>query len=184
MKVKILGLGGCGRNVLNALIDTGFHALDTVYIDTDTNSRFASKSANNLTLAPQTYRGLNTGGNPQRGRSAAEISKDEILASIGDAELIVLIAGLGGGCGTGAILVAADLVPKNAQAVAIVTTPAPFEPQWRKDIATDTAAKLSEILGTENVHIINITKTDLASVYPEADKLALNKIHEVLNSYC
>ena len=183
MKVKILGLGGCGRNVLNELIDSGFPGEYTAYLDTDTNALCASQSANNITLAKEIYRGLNTGGNPGRGRSAAEISKNEIRATMDKAELVILIAGLGGGCGTGAIPVVADLIRNDAKAVAIVTTPAQFEPQKRKDLATDTIATLIDKLGEKNVHIINIQYTNLATTYPNADKLVVDKINEVLKSY-
>ena len=154
MKIRIIGVGGCGRNAVNNLIDLGLYPESTVYVDTDTNSLPASHSHINLTIGASIARKIGTGTNIELGRAAAELSKAEIEEIVADADFVLLLAGLGGGVGTAVTPFIAELVPKTAKIYAVVTTPADYEPKKRKDLAEESLRRLIDLIGAENVRVV------------------------------
>ena len=154
MKIIIIGVGGCGRNSLNNLVDLGIYPECTVYVDTDTNSLPASKCHTNLTIGESLVGKIGTGANQELGRAAAELSKAEIEKMLEGADFVLIIAGLGAGVGSGATPFIAELVPKTAKLFAVVTTPADYEPKKRKDLANETLLRLYDVIGEENVRVV------------------------------
>ncbi len=178
MNCKVVGIGGAGRNILNALIASGFDRSCTLNIDTDINAKSASK-APFLQIGKNTCKGR---GSVQTcvGFMAAKESEDDIIAELCGAEVIVLVAGLGGGCGTGAIIYISKLaVDKNAKTFAFVTTPAEFEPKHRKDSADECVTSLHEILG-DNLKVISVatSMTGLRTLFDTSNKEIIRGINE------
>lgn len=179
MKYKVIGIGGAGRNILNALIASGFDRSCTLNIDTDINAKSASK-APFLQIGKDMCKGR---GSVKTciGLIAAKESEDYIISELCDAETIVLTAGLGGGCGTSVIKYISKLaLDKNVKTFAFVTIPAEFEPKHRKEIADACIASLRKIL-TNNIEVISIlTSTALSTVFDATDKEIVRRIQDRL----
>ena len=145
MEKLMIGVGGGGSNTVTRLFESMQHE-DMAVINSDASSLGLAKVARRLQIGHQTVRGLGCGGNPEVGRRAAEESVDAIRAFVQGAELVILVAGLGGGSGTGATPVIAR-VAREAGAVvaAIVSMPFAFEGRRR----TQQAEEALEVLVQE-----------------------------------
>lgn len=181
MKIKLIGIGGASRNILNAVIDSGFDATDAVYMDTDTNATFASKSGNFLQLGEAIFHGLGTGRDPQGGLVAAQFTEEAIIAVLKDCDFAILVAGLGGGVGSGATPYIAELAESyiEADVMAVVTIPSKIESERSKKNATVALNNLIELLG-EKVYLINIPDIQIGKMFDVADQVALTKIKTLI----
>lgn len=179
MKLKIVGIGGAGRNMINALLDDGLEPEIAVYLDTDINAVPAYKGENFVRLGE---RGIGTGSNPLIGLEAATLYKERIIEMIGQADMIVIIAGLAGGLGGGAINFIVDLLLNTGvtKVVAYVTTPAEIEGAKRKMQANSALANLRQVMDKENIHVIATVKSNPARMYELTDKLVVNEVMKLL----
>lgn len=126
--VKVLGLGGGGSNAVNRMIELGLAGVDFIAANTDRQALASSLAPRQIVLGPRVTRGLGTGGDPRIGASAAMESSRELAAALAGADMVFLTAGMGGGTGTGAAPVAAEIArEQGAVVVAIVTLPFSFE---------------------------------------------------------
>ena len=173
MNVKIIGIGGCGRNILNRLIDIGFDPDMVVYMDT-AREVGPFKSDNFVQLGKSIFKGLGTGNNPNGGRVAAEMTEGEIVEAMKGADTVILLAGLAGGTGGGAIPFIASLALDyiGAKTIAIVTMPpniitpiGAVEGKKSQERAEKALTNLREVLDEENIHVIP-TKGTLATNVP------------------
>ena len=178
---KILGIGGCGRNVLNALIGEGFDPENSFFMDTDINARSSVKSDNFVQLGKSIFKGLGTGNDPNNGRVAAELSEGEIVEAMKGADTIILIAGLAGGMGGGALPFIASLALDyiEAKTIAFVTMPAEIEGKGRRAKAEAALSNLCVTLGDENIHVINTAPGTIATMFDNTNKLVAEKIKEL-----
>jgi cell division protein FtsZ len=136
--IKVIGVGGGGSNAVNRMIAAGIRGVEFIAMNTDVQVLDRSESARKVQLGTSLTRGLGAGGDPEVGRAAAEESKNEIRKVLDGADMVFLTAGMGGGTGTGAAPVIADISREiGALAVAIVTRPFVFEGQRRKKLADD-----------------------------------------------
>lgn len=141
--LKVLGLGGGGCNAITRMIELGIRGVDYVAANTDHQALESSPAPVKIQLGPKFTRGLGAGGDPRVGEEAAKESARELAAALHGAEMVFLTAGMGGGTGTGAIPVAAEIVRSlGAVAIAIVTTPFSFEMGRRQKNAQEGLAKL------------------------------------------
>ena len=141
--IKVIGVGGGGSNAVNRMIEAGIRGVDFVAMNTDVQVLDRSTATRKIQLGTNLTRGLGAGGDPEIGRSAAEESKNEIRKTLDGADMVFLTAGMGGGTGTGAAPVIADIAREiGALAVAIVTKPFVFEGQRRKKLAEDGVTSL------------------------------------------
>ncbi len=141
--IKIFGLGGGGSNAVNRMIELGLEGVEFLAANTDAQALRLSLAPTKIQLGPRGTRGLGAGGQPAIGEAAAEESRDEIKAALQGADLVFLTAGMGGGTGTGAIAVAAEVAQSlGALTVAIVTTPFSFEASRRRQNAEHGLEKL------------------------------------------
>lgn len=178
---KILGIGGCGRNILNRLIDIGFDPDMVVYMDT-AREVGPFKSDNFVQLGKSIFKGLGTGNDPNGGRVAAEMTEGEIVEAMKGADTVILLAGLAGGAGAGAMPFIASLALDyiEAKTIAFATLPAQIEGKGRRAKAEAALSNLRAVLDDENIHVINTAPGTLATMFDNTDKLVAKKIKELL----
>ena len=115
-EVKIIGVGGGGSNAVNRMVETGVQGVEFIAVNTDGQALQMSTAMRKIPIGGRSARGLGAGGDPQPGERAAEISRDALTAAIEGADMVFLTAGLGGGTGTGAAPILADIA-RHARAL-------------------------------------------------------------------
>lgn len=131
--IKVIGVGGGGNNAVNQMAESGLEGVDLVAVNTDIQSLKKSLANEKLQIGMNTTRGLGTGGNPRIGEEAARQDKEKIVDLINGSELVFITACLGGGTGTGASPVIAQIAKEaGALTIGVVTKPFQFEGNKRK----------------------------------------------------
>ena len=144
-KIKVFGVGGAGCNAVNRMVDDEITDVDFYVTNTDSQVLRVSKAENKILLGKNTTGGLGCGGNPEIGRQAGEESIEEIKNAIGDADMVFIAAGEGGGTGTGAApIVAKCAKDMGALTIAVVTKPFMFEGVRRLKQAIDGLRELKK----------------------------------------
>ncbi len=149
-KIKVIGVGGAGCNAINSMISIAqIKGVDFVAINTDSQALLTCLSNIKVQIGDNLTRGLGSGGNPEIGRQAAEESKEKILEYLKDTDMVFITAGMGGGTGTGASSIIADIAKQQGiLTVAVVTKPFLFEGSRRMSNAEDGIANLREKVDT------------------------------------
>lgn len=144
--IKIIGVGGAGSNSLDRVVLDGMDKSDLIAANTDVQSLASSVAAVKVQLGRSITRGLGTGGDPERGFDSAEESADEIRASLAGARLVFVCAGLGGGTGSGAAPVIAQIAREmGALVIGFATIPFTFEGKRRAAQAQDALRRFHEV---------------------------------------
>lgn len=131
-KIKVFGVGGGGNNAVNRMIDEKIKGIEFISINTDRQALVTSKAENQIQIGEKLTRGLGAGADPEVGRKAAEESKEQIEELLQDTDMVFVTAGMGGGTGTGAAPVVAQLAKqKGILTVGVVTKPFGFEGKVR-----------------------------------------------------
>jgi cell division protein FtsZ len=144
-KIKVIGVGGGGGNAVNRLVISGLTGVQCIVSNTDLQALGKSPAEYKLQLGEKRTKGLGAGANPQVGYESAEESRDKIIEIIGDADMVFITAGMGGGTGTGAAPVVAQIARElGALTVGVVTKPFSFEGNRRMLAAQAGIAKLRE----------------------------------------
>ncbi|MCM1984391.1 cell division protein FtsZ [Lyngbya confervoides] len=131
-RIKVIGVGGGGGNAVNRMISSSLSGVEFWCINTDAQALTGSTSKNKLQVGQKLTRGLGAGGNPSIGQKAAEESRDELAASLADSDLVFITCGMGGGTGTGAAPIVAEIAKEmGALTVGVVTRPFTFEGRRR-----------------------------------------------------
>ncbi len=135
-RIKVVGVGGGGTNALTRMIEARIHGVEFIAINTDAQALHASGASVKIHIGKSLTRGLGAGMNPEIGRQAAHDTKEEISAALKGADMVFITTGLGGGTGSGAAPVIAELAREaGALAVGVVTKPFSFEGLARMKIA-------------------------------------------------
>ena len=159
--IKVIGVGGGGTNAVNRMIEAGLSGVDFLAMNTDRQVLNVALAPTKLGLGENLTRGLGAGGNPDVGRNAAEESKSEIKKAMDGADMVFITAGMGGGTGTGAAPVIAEIAKEiGALTVAVVTKPFNFEGPRRMRLAEE---------GVDNLK----SKVDTVIVVPNDKLLAV-----------
>ena len=147
--IKVVGVGGGGCNAVNRMVEAHIHGVEFVGINTDGQALMRCEAESRIRIGERLTRGLGVGGDPERGRQAAEESRDELKEALKGTDMVFITAGMGGGTGTGAAPVVAQ-VAKDAGAltVAVVTRPFSFEGARRKGNADGGVASLQQEVDT------------------------------------
>jgi cell division protein FtsZ len=162
--IKVVGLGGGGSNAINRMIELGLNGVDFIACNTDHQALTSSLASTQVALGPRTTRGLGAGGNSEIGEAAAQESARELADAMQGADMVFLTAGMGGGTGTGAIPIAAEIArSQGAIVVAIVTVPFTFEGRKRMLTAQHGLEKLRDACNT----LITIPNDRLLEVAPK-----------------
>lgn len=163
-KIKVIGVGGGGGNAVNRMIASSVSGVEFWSINTDAQSLTQTSATNRLQMGQKLTRGLGAGGNPAIGQKAAEESRDEIAAALENSDLVFITAGMGGGTGTGAAPIVAEVAKEvGALTVGVVTRPFSFEGRRRTSQAEEGIAALQSRVDT----LIIIPNDKLLSVVSE-----------------
>lgn len=148
-KIKVIGVGGGGGNAVNRMIASNIAGVEFWTINTDAQALTYSDANNRLQMGQKLTRGLGAGGNPAIGQKAAEESRDDIATALEGADLVFITAGMGGGTGTGAAPIVAEVAKEmGALTVGIVTRPFTFEGRRRSSQAEEGIAALQGSVDT------------------------------------
>lgn len=176
-KIKVLGVGGAGNNMVNSMINSGYDQVTYLVANTDAQALDVSKAIHKIQLGTRSTKGLGAGANPEVGRRAAEEDIDHIIETIGDADIVFLTGGMGGGTGSGALpVIARALKERDVLTIAVVTKPFIFEGKRRMKTAQDAIENLQKDVDT----LIVIPNQKLLEIAGE--ELSLIKAFELINS--
>jgi cell division protein FtsZ len=136
--IKVVGVGGGGGNAVNRMISSGLNGVEFISINTDAQALSFSQAEKRIAIGGKVTRGLGAGGNPTIGNKAAEESRDDIASAIEGADMVFITCGMGGGSGTGAAPIVAEIARQNnALTIGVVTRPFTFEGRRRWQQAED-----------------------------------------------
>lgn len=148
-QIKVIGVGGGGNNAVNRMIESGLKGVEFVVINTDAQALHLSKAENRIQIGAKLTRGLGAGANPEIGLKAAEESRNDIVAAIKGADMVFVTAGMGGGTGTGAAPIVAEVAKEmGALTVGVVTRPFIFEGRKRQNQAESGIAEIKSKVDT------------------------------------
>ncbi len=177
-KIKVVGVGGSGGAAINRMISSKIKGVDFSVINTDIQDLHSSKASNRLHIGKSITRGLGAGMNPEMGRKAAEEAQNEIRDLLKGADMVFITCGLGGGTGTGASPIVAEIARDlGALTIAIVTKPFAFEGAQRRVIADrgyeELISKVDTIIAIPNDRILQVVdkKTSLLDAFMMADEI-------------
>ena len=147
--IKVIGIGGAGGNTVNSIIAFGYQGFECIVANTDAQALELSQADVRIQIGVKSTKGLGTGANPEIGKRAAEEDLDKILDAIGEADIVFLAGGMGGGTGSGALpVIARALREKGVLAIAIVTKPFLFEGKRRSAVAEQAIETLKKEIDT------------------------------------
>ena len=176
--IKVIGVGGGGNNTVNRMIEHGVQGIDFIAVNTDTQALNLSKAEVKIQIGEKLARGLGAGANPEVGKKAAEESKEQIKDALQGADMVFVTAGMGGGTGTGAAPVIAQIARElGALTVGVVTRPFTFEGRKRSTQASGGVSAMKESVDTlivvPNDRLLEIVdkSTPMLEAFREADNV-------------
>ncbi|MGH7594987.1 MAG: cell division protein FtsZ, partial [bacterium] len=178
-RIKVVGVGGAGCNAVNRMIEAGLRGVDFVAMNTDVQALDSSKSTLRLQIGKTTTRGLGAGADPEIGRKAIEEDREAVADALEESDMVFVTCGMGGGTGTGAAPIVAEIAKDlGALTVGVVTKPFIFEGNKRIKRAEEGIIELKERVDT----LIVIPNQRLLSVVPKGTPLteAFRQADEVL----
>lgn len=185
-RICVIGVGGAGGNAVNNMIASSLTGVDFLAINTDAQHLSKTLTDNRLQIGVGLTGGLGCGANPDAGRLAAEESKDAILERIQDAHMVFITAGMGGGTGTGAAPVVADICYNaGILTVGVITKPFRFEGTHRMRLANEGISRLTEVVDTmivipnQNLFGLVDENTSLINSFALADDVLLAGVKSV-----
>ena len=185
VSIKVVGVGGGGCNAINRMIEYGVKGIEFIAANTDLQALNASPAEKKLQLGKNITKGQGAGANPETGRAAAEESREDIKKALEGADMVFVTCGLGGGTGTGASPIIAEIAQEiGALTVAIVTKPFKFEGKKRMDQAIIGLDELKQhvdtiiVIPNDNLRSI----IDKTTVFTDAFKSVDNVLHRGVQS--
>ncbi|HSO10888.1 MAG TPA: cell division protein FtsZ [Anaerolineales bacterium] len=180
-RIKVIGVGGGGSNAVNRMIDEGIQGVEFVVANTDAQALMLTKATTRVRLGDKLTRGLGAGGDPEIGRKAAEESSDELYSVLKGADMVFVTAGMGGGTGTGAAPVVAQIAKESgALTIGVVTRPFTFEGMRRMQSADMGIGKFKEhadtLIAIPNDRLLQIA--DKRASLQDAFRLADDVLHQ------
>jgi cell division protein FtsZ len=177
-KIKVVGVGGAGKNAVNHMIQNKVEDIDFISVNTDTQDLHHSMAPVKIHIGKNYTKGLGAGMDPEKGQRAAEETKEEIHEAIQGADMVFVTAGMGGGTGTGASpIVARTSKEQNILTVAVVTKPFHFEGRQKMQTAEKGLAELSKevdaMIVIPNDRILSLIdqKTSVKSAFSMSDEI-------------
>jgi len=185
-RIKVAGVGGSGSNAVDHMINSGVHGVDFIVVNCDVQDLHHNKAKNKIHIGKNLTHGLGAGMNPEIGRRAAEETKDEIQNALHGADLVFITCGLGGGTGTGASPIIAEIAKNQGSlSIAVVTKPFSFEGLQRAKIAEDGLERLTELVDTviiiPNDRLLEVSdrKTTLKTAFALCDDVLKNAVQGI-----
>src|SRR5512136_2921894 len=185
-RIKVIGVGGGGGNAINTMVAGRLEGVEFIAANTDVQALSANRAQVKLQLGRTVSRGLGAGANPERGREAALEVKDGIAETLAGADMVFVTAGMGGGTGTGAAPIIADIAKSTgALTVGVVTKPFLFEGNRRRKQAEAGIAELRAAVDTliviPNQRLLSVAgeNMSLADAFKRADEVLLNAVQGI-----
>lgn len=178
-KIKVIGVGGGGGNAISSMInDGGIPGVEFMVVNTDAQALLSNKAPIKIQIGDALTRGLGSGGNPETGRQAAEESREKLKEELTGADMVFITCGEGGGTGTGAAPILAEVAKETgALTVAVVTKPFDFEGAKRRHAADDGILSLRDKVDTliivPNQRILQVVdkKTSIVEAFKRIDSV-------------
>lgn len=177
-KIKVVGVGGGGNNAVNRMIECGLRGIEFIAVNTDRQALYASKAENKLQIGEKLTKGLGAGANPEIGMKAAEENRNEITEMLKGADMVFITAGMGGGTGTGAAPIIAEISKElGILTVGVVTKPFTFEGRKRQMHAErgieELKQKVDTLVTIPNDRLLQIAekKTTMVQAFAMADEV-------------
>ncbi|MFN3490792.1 MAG: cell division protein FtsZ, partial [Anaerolineales bacterium] len=177
-RIKVIGVGGGGQNAVNRMMEEGIQGVEFIVANTDAQALTLSRAQTRVRLGDKITRGLGAGGDPEIGRKAAEESSDELYNVLKGADMVFVTAGMGGGTGTGAAPVVAQVAKEcGALTIGVVTRPFTFEGNKRSQSAEAGVAKMKEhahtLISIPNDRLLQLAdkKSSLQDAFRMADEV-------------
>ena len=177
-RIKVMGIGGSGTSAVNRMTEMGIKGVEFISVNTDAQALHNNQADKKVHIGKSITKGLGSGMNPELGRQAAEESQEEIEEVISNADMVFITSGLGGGTGTGAAPIVAELAKnRGILTIAVVTKPFTFEGSKRKEVAEagyeNLKDKVDAIISIQNDRILQIIdkKTSLVDAFATVDEV-------------
>jgi cell division protein FtsZ len=177
-RIKVIGVGGAGQNAVNRMMEEGIQGVEFISANTDAQALTLSRAPVRVRLGDKLTRGLGAGGDPEVGRKAAEESSDELYNVLKGADMVFVTAGMGGGTGTGAAPIVAQVAKEcGALTIGVVTRPFTFEGGKRGGSAEAGVAKMKEhahtLISIPNDRLLQLAdkKSSLQDAFRMADEV-------------
>jgi cell division protein FtsZ len=184
--IKVIGVGGGGGNALNTMIESGLGGVEFVAANTDAQALAHNKAAIKVQLGAEITRGLGCGANPDRGRASALEARDRLREILEGSDMVFVTAGMGGGTGTGAAPIVAEVAREvGALTVGVVTKPFPFEGRVRMKHAGQGIDELHSVVDTlitiPNQRLLSLAGkgTAVRDAFSIADQVLLNAVRGI-----
>ena len=184
--IKVIGVGGGGGNAINRMVRAGVRGVEFMAINTDAAVLDVSLATHKIQIGTKLTRGHGAGGDPQRGQRAAEESHDEIVAALQGADMVFVTAGMGGGTGTGAAPVVAQIArDMGILTVGIVTKPFNFEGKRRMAQAEDGIAALKEhvdslvVIPNDRIKLVTTERITMKNAFEMADEVLRQGVQSI-----
>ena len=184
--IKVIGVGGGGGNAVNRMLLDGVQGVEFVAMNTDQQALLASKATQKVQLGAKLTKGRGAGADPEVGQRAAEESKDEIASALKGAQMVFITAGMGGGTGTGAAPVVAEVAHDlGILTVGIVTKPFSFEGKRKMNMAEQGIDNLLMhvdsliVIPNERLKLISQEKITLANAFAAADNVLRQGVESI-----
>ena len=176
VNIKVIGVGGGGGNAVNRMVENGVQGVEFVSINTDMQALNYSQATTKIQIGEKLTKGQGAGANPEIGRKAAEESKDQIAAALANTNMVFITAGMGGGTGTGAAPVVAQIARElGILTVGVVTRPFAFEGKKRLEQALSGIEELNKnvdslvIIPNERLKYVSEQKITFKNAFEIAD---------------
>lgn len=176
--IKVIGIGGGGNNAVNRMVDSGLQGVEFISVNTDAQALYLSKAEKKIQIGEKLTKGLGAGADPEIGKKAAEESKGEIEDAIKGADMLFITAGMGGGTGTGAAPIVAEVSKGlGILTVGVVTKPFTFEGKKRMSNAesgiTNIKNNVDTLITIPNDRLLSIAekKTSMVDAFKMADDI-------------
>jgi cell division protein FtsZ len=180
-KMKVVGVGGAGGNAVNRMIDADLNGVEFVSVNTDLQALETAKATNRIQIGGRITKGLGAGSDPVLGKKAIDEDRDLVAEGVAGADMVFITAGMGGGTGTGASPIVAEIARQNgALTIGVVTKPFDFEGKKRMSQALSGIEELKERVDTliviPNQRLLSIVtqETRLTDAFRMADEVLLN----------
>lgn len=185
-KIKVIGVGGGGGNAVNRMVQAGLKGIDLIAVNTDKQTLAFSKATQKIQIGEKLTNGQGAGAKPEIGKKAAEESRDAIIDALNDTHMVFITAGMGGGTGTGAAPVIAEIAKeKGVLTVGIVTKPFAFEGKLRMQQAEAGIAELAGhvdsliVIPNERLKQVSDQKITLLNAFEIADDVLRSGVKSI-----
>ena len=187
--IKVVGVGGAGGNAVNRMVEDGVEGVEFIAVNTDKQVLNISKADLTIQIGIKSSQGHGAGGNPEMGMKAAEENREEIAAALQGTDLLFITAGMGGGTGTGAAPVVAQIAREmNILTIAVVTKPFGYEGRRRMNYALQGIEMLKEqvdslvVIPNDRIReVIDLKKASMKQAFEEADNVLKQGISSISN---